>query len=72
MAGAAFSDVLVNYSGSCFCTYILYIVASALDDFEGESERGVPPLTLTILCAQKADLLLSSLAILLVLLISTV
>ena len=42
MAGAAFSDVLVNYSGSCFCTYILYIVASALDDFEGERARGPP------------------------------
>ena len=40
--GAAFSDVLVNYSGSCFCTYILYIVASALDDFEGERARGPP------------------------------
>ena len=40
MAGAAFSDVLVNYSGSsCFCTYI---VASALDDFEGERARGPP------------------------------
>ena len=43
VAGAAFSDVLVNYSGSsCFCTYILYIVASALDDFEGERARGPP------------------------------
>ena len=35
--GATFSDVLVNYSRSCFC-----IVASALDDFEGERARGPP------------------------------